>query len=204
MNSEYWTAKEVLDCVDTWAEDMLMVRETGIVDVGGRLDALLVPIGHQAVCMRALRGSYWKRPRVVGVEVKVSRADFLRGLKEGQYERYAKALSGLYIAGPRGVFSTKEIPDYIGILTVYKPPFRRSREHCACVRHPKFSEKPLNAESAWKLLFHLYGTMRQESIERDIKHRSVLQNLGHIAARKILNRLEVVSEELLKEVHRPK
>ncbi len=134
------TAGEILDAIDdAYGGHYMMIRETGILCEAdpanakgiGRMDALLVPWSSQADCMLQNTDKwFWDRPRLIAIEVKVNRADFLKGLREGQYERYANQVSGLYLAVPRPdhpvrkyreqdrVCKLKEVPKSVGLITV--------------------------------------------------------------------------------------
>jgi hypothetical protein len=63
---------------------------------------------------------------IVVVEVKASRADFLRGRdkveKRGktQFEKYLAFCNQLYIAAPKGMVEKSEVPAGIGLINVYE------------------------------------------------------------------------------------
>jgi len=101
-------AKSVLDGIERWAAGYHLLRETGAVIANGRLDGVLVPVGWET---RA-------RPGIYGVEVKVSRTDFLRGLNGGQFDRYLAKVNCLYLATGPDVCKTAEVPLEIGYLVV--------------------------------------------------------------------------------------
>lgn len=54
------------------------------------------------------------------VEVKVSRPDFLRGVRENQLERYQEYCHRLFVAAPRGLIHKDELPEAVGLLQVGK------------------------------------------------------------------------------------
>lgn len=99
----------VLDGVETWSfsSGAFLLRETGVIR-DGRLDGLLFPTSWDA----NLPAGLW------GVEVKVSRSDFQRGLREGQFEKYSKQITGLYLATGHDVCKTSEVPKGVGHLIV--------------------------------------------------------------------------------------
>ena len=130
------TASEILDAIDRdYGGHYMIIRETSILcNISGRMDALLVPWSSKADCMLRNTGEwFWDRPRLIAIEVKVNRADFLKGLREGQYERYDNQVSGLYLAVPRPddpvkkyreqdrVCKLREIPKGVGLITVGGP-----------------------------------------------------------------------------------
>lgn len=140
-----------------WADGYHALEEWAL-DFQSRVDLLLIPVGPSASVMECNRTScneymsFWERCGLVGVEVKVSRPDFLRGLKEGQFTRYAEALRGLYVAFPRGVARVKELPENVGILTLVEKP---SGISCVCLRHPSFNQLQPDAETAWRVVFRM-------------------------------------------------
>ena len=159
----------VLDQVERWCSKWgLLLREKGLLwEFGrevkiGRIDGLIVPTS-------------WKAPNygtkepfgLIGVEVKVTRSDFLRGLKSGQYEFYAEKLSGLYVAGPVGVVSKKEVPEHVGVLFV-------GRRGISCARRPKWKRSELSNYQMWRILWamreHLeHRLMEIERVEYEIE-----------------------------------
>ena len=187
-----------LDVVEKWAEGYWVIRETGIATPGNRLDALLVPISQNAHCMKSLRGPFWKRPRIVGVEVKTSRNDFQRGLKTGQYEKYDEAVTGLYLVVPKGdqVCKMKEVPKNLGFIEVDNSR-HRSAWTLACKRHPKYGNtEGLSAEIPWRLMFRLREEMnlaindeRHRYEERYKELRNEVDRTVHNSIRQIENQI---------------
>lgn len=57
---------------------------------------------------------------VRAVEVKSSRADWLRGLREGQLEMYARWCSYLTLAAPAGAVQVEELPVGIGLIGAWR------------------------------------------------------------------------------------
>ncbi len=55
-------------------------------------------------------------PRFIITEVKVSKPDFLRGIKEEQYLYYMEDCDLFYFATPRGLIDAEDIPMYCGWL----------------------------------------------------------------------------------------
>ncbi len=56
------------------------------------------------------------RPRFVICEIKVSRADFLRGVREEQHLIYAEFCNVFYFATPHGLITEDEVPPGCGWL----------------------------------------------------------------------------------------
>lgn len=169
------TAAAVLGAVEAWATGMVLLREIGGL-VEGRLDGLLVPVSPLAEVMSARRGDlagYFGRAGLVGVEVKVSRSDFMKGKAEGQYERYLRSmeLAGLYLAVPEGMVRPSEVPEGLGLLVVAKRRGGvRGREEgstrslaCVCRRHPAWRKAEFSQETLWRILFR----MREEEQKRE-------------------------------------
>jgi hypothetical protein len=153
------SARSVLDAVEQWAEGFVMLRETGSL-LGGldRVDAILIPVSYDTMLWRALK--YDQGP--VGVEVKVSRSDFLNGLHSGQFDRYADYLSGLYIATTKDCCRTQEVPRCFGHLVCTRRHGRsrvKSGDNdilaCVCRRHPTFEPMVWDQKKLFKL-FHRF------------------------------------------------
>lgn len=188
-----WESNRVLDAVERWADGYRIIRETGIVNVGGRIDALLIPFNKDAHCMKDTTKAFFDRPRLLGVEVKVSRSDFHRGLREGQFDRYAAALSGLYVAAPHGIIKTAEIPDGVGHLVI-------RGEKCVCKRHPNYRDVDVDRDVPWRLLFHLYteeAKRRREQWQRDEKFE---KRLGDLAGVYVFNALYEIQQAVKREL----
>ncbi len=188
------TAGEILDAIDeAYGGHYLMIRETGILcNFSGRMDALLVPWSSQADCMVQNTGTwFWERPRLIAIEVKVKRSDFLKGLRDGQYERYANQVSGLYIAVPRPdhpvkrfreqdrVCKLKEIPKGVGLITVK----RFGKAHCA--RRPKLADVQFEPDVPWRLLFAARQHLWEEWRKRHIADMEIDERIGKAVARAI-------------------
>lgn len=170
------TAKTVLDAVELWADGCYLLRETGQV-CSGRLDGLLVPVHWEAKIGRGLGG----------VEVKVSRSDFLRGLKEGQYERYAKNVNLMYVATHKDVCKTSEIPAGIGHLVVCIRP--KIGPVCICKRRAVRREMELHPDAMWRIIWDLFDQHRkkQRQAEEELhKLRERICHRGHRIIEKVL------------------
>jgi hypothetical protein len=131
-------AEDVLDAVENWACGATLIREIELLGNApeaekgynqhhrdrmakafGRLDGLLVPMRPWDCPWYKKRGGWiWRSACLVGVEVKVSLADFKNGLKKGQFDRYGDNLGALYIATPAKLVKTSEIPKQFGHLVV--------------------------------------------------------------------------------------
>lgn len=135
-------AEQVLDAVESWAHGAFLIRETGALR-NGRMDGILIPYLYEC----SLDFGIW------GVEVKVSRSDFLAGLRKGQYERYEADVDGLFVATPRGVCKTSELPKKCGHLVIGPNPRIPRTRHCICRRRPKTKHTPLDDGACRRLLF---------------------------------------------------
>ena len=163
------TASQVLDAVELWAYGFRLVRETGIcVEPGFRVDGLLVPVNREAPGLfgRGRGIPWWDRPAIYGVEVKVSRSDFLRGLREGQFDRYGTRLGGLYLAAPYGIVRPYEVPKHVGYLTV-----RTTGSAAVCFRHPEFRRSDLDQETMWRLIWRFHDEYRKAELAADHRER---------------------------------
>lgn len=172
-NRNTWTQRPVfatsmLNAVERWAAGCYLLRETGAVLRGHRLDGLLIPTS-------------WlpqMQPGIYGVEVKVSRSDFLRGLNSGQFERYAAAVNGLYLATGPDVCKTNEIPKQFGHLVTS---WRSGESICVCRRKATRREADLDQATLWRIIWDLFDQFRSQQrkeaeeavrLERRIKERA--------------------------------
>jgi len=169
-----WTADQVLNGVDRWVDGCILVRETEAFpgQGNGRIDGLLVPVDWSAAIRRAK-----VRLGLIGVEVKITRTDFFRGLKSGQFERYDKALSGLYIATTMGVCKTREIPAACGHLIVNRR--RGYGTVCVCRRHPRWKDGPLTVEDTWDILLKVVEHLRDEASRDQARYEEWKETIGH-------------------------
>ena len=201
-------ARWVLDAVEEWATGCRLVRETEIgMGPGCRIDGLLVPVGHRAFCMQAPFGrcepassrAFFDRPRLIGVEVKVDRSDFLNGLKRVQFTTYRddSQLAGLYVATPKGLIRTKELPDGVGHLVIREaPPRNRRRQFTAvCRRRPELSDVTPDAETAWRLLFKLTEASQRHVVEANTRVRDIETRMGHILGKRIMGAVVKLERE---------
>lgn len=161
---------KLLDAVDQWAVGYFMLRELGIV-TNGRLDAVLIPVSADASIMAINKfpgqdyTSFYDRVMLVGVELKASRTDFLKGLKSGQFERYDKELSGVYVATLDKIASTNELPVGIGHLSIS---FKYPNYVCKCKRHPKFKLVKPDLDQLIRIMFSYREEMQKRfRAERD-------------------------------------
>ncbi len=65
------------------------------------------------------------------IEVKRTRADFLRGKKEGQFERYMDYCHQFFIAAPAGLLKKVDLPEDAGLLEVWESGTRRLKHRAA-------------------------------------------------------------------------
>lgn len=173
--SGYVTADIVKAAVESWAFQMNFksLNEVGIVD--GILDCVLFPLSISCPMFVGMGhvGNHWTdRCALAGVEVKVSKSDFMKGLKEGQFERYDKTLAGLYIAGPTDAFLKSDVPEKFGVLHV-KHSIIKSDTVLVCRRHPTWKATSLTNDQMWRLLW----AMNQQLGEEKTKHKKEYDDL---------------------------
>ena len=202
--------RDVLNAVDRWLDGYWMIREKSIIPEAGRFDAVLVPVTPMAHCMRTAQDknpgtvtapySFWERPRLIGVEVKTSRADFLAGKNRGQFEQYGEHLSGLYIATPKGICERKELPAECGwLVTHYHGNRQRKKPICVCVRHPKYKDVAISVKVAWRLIFELRKEFVKARHARDINLHNAKEKLGHVVAMRIFAPIAKIAESIEQE-----
>jgi len=195
-----FSAEGALKAIERWAPGYMLLRETSALRIG-RLDGLLVPVSGAAPIMRVQRDRRGVRqdsrkiyPGLVGIEVKLRRDDFLRGLNNGQYTRYARCLAGLYIATPKGICRTSEIPDFAGHLIVAQRPGYGLV--CVCRRNPHWQERPLEVSSYWYILFDVAAAYQRRIREE----RDEVQHMKWVAGNEIICRLTQVLDRLERQM----
>lgn len=191
------SAEEVKKQVDVWAAGLGMwsiTEMSGIVD--GRLDLLLVPMGMDSPVFKQLGGHWTDRLGLIGVEVKVDKQDYANGLKNGQFERYEKSLSGLYIAGPPDVVIAKEVPKQYGVLTVGRKPYSATDlQHCVCRRHPRcIPQPPLTSEQMWRILWSMKRQITTENHEARVYQENLETRIKRKAGDAIWAALKKIEE----------
>lgn len=184
----------LLDAAEAWAGgDWWVIRET-IAGVRGRIDAIMVPITFDAACHNKAPGGWTDKLRLVGLEVKASRSDFLRGLREGQFDRYSESLGGLYIVTSKSV-KTHEVPGGCGHLVVFKTKEDRwNGWRCVCRRRALFRDAHPDIETLWRLVFLSHSRRREEvRAERD-RVESALTRIGNLASERVISMLRPIAE----------
>lgn len=187
-----WVSAGVaLDAVEKWIGNQgVVLREFGgLIGLeytsSGRIDAIVVPTGRGFPSIKQQTGlHFWERYGLVSVEVKVKRPDFLKGLREDQYDRYAKTLTGLYIAAPRSVCTTSEIPAPIGHLVI-----SRRRDYgtvAVCRRHPKWNESAqIEPELLWRVVLRIADEYRRKAEEDRYERRFFNERFGNEIGRRL-------------------
>ena len=189
-------AGTMLDAVESWASSLQgeywLVRET-IASVLGRIDGLLVPADYRAQVFRHKSGHWTDKAGLIGVEVKASRADFLRGLREGQFERYAQSLAGLYVVTPRTV-RTEEIPEGCGHLIVFQHQKHEWKDfRCVCKRSPTFRDAQMDGDTMWRLVFYAIKRIKQERRQQCEQADQRNERIGRVLERRlfaVINQIE--------------
>lgn len=198
-----WQAEQILNAIEEWDDRYWLLRETGCF-VEGRVDGLLIPTRFDAHCLKKGKGHWTERMVVCGIEVKASRQDFIRGKKSGQFDRYAKTLSGLYVATFRDTCRTSEIPSHCGHLVYTHEVRRTAAGHrqgiVVCKRHPKYKRVEFTQEQMWDLFISYVGYARtQEQKERQRVHR-VFERMGARAAGEVFATLREMRKAVEQEV----
>lgn len=201
------SADEVLDAVDRWATGYELLRELGDVftDCYKRLDGLLLPMSHDARCMK-LRNAptgRWERPVMYGVEVKLTRADFLAGLRRKQFDDYAKQLGGLYVVCPKHVCRTDEIPSHIGHLVVVHRTGEALGLHPRTAyyakiltkRHPRFHHVEYSADVLWQLLFRVRRKWAQLDRYKELRDVQIVNKVRANASSIVDEALRAILDE---------
>lgn len=198
------TVNQMLDSVERlYAGAYWMIRETESL-VDGRIDGILIAESHEAGIMKKLGRSrigggfltgYQRAANVTGLEVKASRADFLRGLREKQFDRYAETLSGLIVVTMRDV-KTTEIPAACGHIAIHHGTGERWK--AVCKRQPNWVDRPLTAVQAIEVM-HRFKQRKDEQIRlMELAYREKLKRIGTLASKRIFKVIEGIEQEATK------
>ena len=202
-------AATALDAVERWADGCMLLREIGLVE-NGRIDGALVPLsidspGVKNNPMRKTGRPFWDRMGLLGVEVKLHRSDFLRGLKEKQFERYAPSFIGLYICTTLDVCKPSEIPREYGHLVVTwsdeteRDSYKRIPV-CVCKRHPQFKAVELDHETMWRVLWRSGEEMRKRAAEAEAKYARATARVGSLASEYIFGAVKALEKRAEREL----
>ena len=173
-------AARMLDAVERWAfPDYWLMRETQAT-VNGRLDGLLIPRSFKASVLRRKPGYWTDKLAVVGVEVKASREDFQRGLREGQFDRYCDSSSGLFVVTGREV-KTAEVPKRCGHVICFDHQ-RFNGLSAACRRLPEWRDIPLDDDTAWRIVFYAADQQREAEAKARTEQRELMKKIGDLFA----------------------
>ncbi len=191
---DYYHADDMLDAVERWALEYWMGRETGCVLEGqGRLDAFLVPSREQCSSVKKNR-----RFGIIGVEVKVTRSDFLNGLRHGQYDRYNDdpGVSGLFLVTPKGLVKGAEVPKHIGHIVVNTSKPRVKDWTASCRRNPTFKSNETPSNVLWRLIMFMQLDARAKACKTEYAHKAKLRNIGEIAGQEIFSAIRRFEKKL--------
>lgn len=175
-----------------WACGMWPIEEIGLV-CDGRLDVLLVPLSIQSPIFKKLDGHWTERLGLVGVEVKVDKQDFRNGLESGQFDRYAKELSGLYIAGPPHIVEKSAVPEQYGVIHVGREQRNGRSDPIVCRRHAKFTRSALTEEQHWRIIWAMAKSINRFNRERREEAQSLEHRIKETAGRAIWKALKEIS-----------
>lgn len=178
-----WQLGRCLDDLERWAHERgyWMIRETESIGVG-RIDALLVPVSFEAHVVK--RGKF---NGLVGVEVKLRRPDFLRGLREGQFARYAEKVNGLFLLAAEGIARASEIDRRFGFMVW-------NGDKVRCARHPTYTKEEPDAEIAWRLLSTIRVEFEQRLRRMEREYESKMERAGHLIAGRVMSAVRRIVE----------
>jgi hypothetical protein len=128
-----------------------------------------------------------------GVEVKVSRSDFLRGLNSGQFEKYLNQLNGLYVVTYPEVCKTNEIPRNIGHLVVTD---RSQRGVAVCRRKAAKRPFPLDEGMLWRILYDAFDQQRKQLREERGIIEQTLRKIRHHVGDRLVKAAENIEQGL--------
>jgi len=200
-----WHASQALDAVEQWAQGAILVREIGLVP-NRRLDGVLVPLGLDAPGLKnssqrkgpdGVPVGFFDRHGLAGIEVKITRADFQRGLTEGQFEDYSEHLIGLYVVTTLDVCRTAEIPRRHGHLLTSVLPDRSLS--CVCKRKPRFEVRQPTHEQLWRILDRGWKMLEQKRTEIENDHERQKRMIGQLAEDEIMTGVR----ELVRKIREP-
>lgn len=198
---EDYRAKQILDAVEGWARPgAKLIREFELIappqgdedwHVPGRVDGLLVPVMPWECGWRPRRGWAWDGASFAGVEVKVSVADFRRGLKEDQFARYQRALGALYLAGPERLIAEirRDVPAGVGLLAFDLWPVSLK-----CLRHAKTVPVRPPPQMFWKVLHALDEAARTRERALEARDYETTKKASDAAGKAIAAALRVLGD----------
>jgi hypothetical protein len=103
-----------------------------------------------------------KRMVRIAFEVKVSRGDFLRDIKQPRKHAIARLYSNeFYFVAPRGLLKPEEMPDYAGLLEVIQPATDREPWLLQALEAPWRDTDP----PSWQFLAAVYRAARSGRLE---------------------------------------
>lgn len=113
-----WTATDVLAGVRQWADGVgYRVYTEMELETGNRVDGVMVPMRWDAPLLKQRynhhdKGGWASRCAAMCLEIKCDRGDFMKGLKNGQFERYREMpFAGCYLATPAKLIRREEVPE---------------------------------------------------------------------------------------------
>uniref|UniRef100_A0A6M3M2G6 Uncharacterized protein n=1 Tax=viral metagenome TaxID=1070528 RepID=A0A6M3M2G6_9ZZZZ len=174
-----------MDAVEQWATDFLLIREIGIVSGNRRLDGVLVPKSGEGVWRYMKNGpGFWDWFGLLGLEVKMTRGDFQRGVNDGQFERYRKAVAGLFLVTPPKMLKPAEVPDGLGHLIVYQR--SGSGLVCTCRKKPEIRKVEPTSEQMWRLIFRIVQATDEKIRKTEAAKKKWEEQMGDLASRHVM------------------
>lgn len=182
--SNWLSADSALDAVQEWASCCHLLRETGQIVPNGRIDGVLLAKSWAAKVPAGL----------VGIEVKVSRSDFLRGLNSGQFEKYDSHLTGLFVAAPHGVYKMGELPNGIGALTISR---REGMTVCVCRRKPAYRAAAVDSKTLWAVIWDLLDQEARDRRELLCNVRRYRTKVASLVSSRVFRAMGKIERECL-------
>lgn len=169
----HWQAEMMLKALKLWAYPKWWLLNETSASVKGRIDSLLVPSSLDSAWIDKDTSKCWtNRCHLIGVEIKTNRADFIRGLEEKQFDRYAETLPALFVLTSREI-KTKEVPKQCGHLIFW------DYDRIVCRRNPQIKNIPLTEDTAWRIILAMGAEYREALNKEQAKIDRASEKVGH-------------------------
>lgn len=205
---DWFSAKDVLAEVEGWASGTTLLTEFPLDDGTSRVDGVLVIDGIDSAHKFGPTGAeFWAgRHGFIGVEVKVTRADFAKGLATGQFERYDSSLNGLIVATARGVCKTSEIPKGIGHIEVFRVDVGNAprgmghqRIGIVCRRMPTWTHRDIDSVRMWRVVVRMAQEYRRRLAQERRRTDELAGRIGRDVGAKAHSAVEKAIREAIKQ-----
>lgn len=184
-----YAARKVMEGVRYWADNVgFRVLPEIELAKGRRVDGIMVPVRWDAPLLRKVQGHWLDCCASLCVEIKISREDFLAGVKKQQFERYAELpFGGCYLATPARLIRREEVPDGWGWICVG---YRNGMGMVGtCRQHPVFRRVETPNDWLWKILFSSYRDVRSIREMREQYQRRMEEVVGDHVRRHLMRAL---------------